>query len=476
MRLGMWAQSRWMWVILALALVTRLAGVVWMDLKTDNLKVAFGNLETDCPSSEYATLARNMLAGCGFSQFVVEGYRPEGGEARSVLGRVGFSIFTVEGVMRPSAYMPPAYAYFLAGVFAALGDGAFAFIVVQLVNVVLGAILCLITAQLGKLLFGRTVGILAGILMAGFPTFVFVTTRAHAVNMYVLLNYAIILVLISAKDTTRLRNSVFAGVLCGVLALFRPEIFAYVPILVLWLMISAAGIQAVAKNVLVFVVGLVLVVTPWTVRNYQVFGKLLPITALGGFNLWRGQNEMTTGSGRGANAGWTTPEIQQQIIMLPATDDWEVRRDNIYLKAAQRFMREHPRRVLELVPRKLFYYWILDTGDSRTRPVIYWLPWFLLLPFFLIGLFESFRYGLRCSLLWGYLLVACGLTSVFVVLARYRLFTDPIALILAALGLCTVFNYLRARAQKQPSAETFARQEDQSMRQDSNGLPAPTSQ
>jgi 4-amino-4-deoxy-L-arabinose transferase-like glycosyltransferase len=459
MRLGMWAQPRWMWVILAMALAARLAGVVWMDLRTDNLKVAFGNLETDCPSSEYATLARNMLAGRGFSQFVVEGYTPDGGVTRSVPAGCGFSIFAVGGVMRPSAYMPPAYTYFLAGVFWGLGDGAFAFIVVQLVNVALGAILCLIVAQLGNLIFGRMVGVLAGILMAGFPTFVFVTTRAHAVNMYVLLNYALLLVLISAKPTTRLRNSVFAGVLCGVLALFRAEMFAYVPIIVLWLMISATGIQAVAKNVLVFVVGLVLVVTPWTVRNYQVFGKLLPITALGGFNLWRGQNEMTTGSGRGAGAAWSTPEIQQQTIMLPPTDDWEVHRDNIYRNAALRFMRENPRRVLALVPRKLFYYWILNTGDSRTRPVIYWLPWFVLLPFFLIGLFASFRYGLRCSLLWGYLLVACGLTSVFVVLARYRLFTDPIALLLAALGLYTVFNHSRVRvkrAQKQPSAETFA--------------------
>ena len=44
-------------------------------------------------------------------------------------------------------------------------------------------------------------------------------------------------------------------------------------------------------------------------------------------------------------------------------------------------------------------------------------------------------------------------------LARYRLFTDPIALLLAALGLYTVFNHSRVRvkrAQKQPSAETFA--------------------
>ena len=421
-----WVAHNWVWVILVLALLVRLAAIIWIDLSTDALVIAFPHAGIPSPSGEFADLARNLLAGRGFSLFVVQGR------------------------LLPSAYMPPAYAYFLAGIFFLFGDNAVGYVVVQLLNVLLGALLCVVVAQMGRSLFGKLVGVLAGILTAGFPTLVFVVTQAHPVTMYVLLNCTLLLLLLSARPESRLRTGLLAGILSGILALFRPDTIAYLPVILLWLILTTPKIRSGVRNAILFISCFLLVVLPWTVRNYQVFGRLIPITSPGGFNLWRGQNEMTTGSGRGPGSGWVTPEIQSKIDKLPPTDDWEIRRDNIYREAALRSIRENPQRSLELVPRKLFYYWILNAGDSRTREPIYWLPWFLLIPFFLVGLVASARYGPGHWLLWGCLLVASGLASIFVVLSRYRLFTDPLVLILAALGLCIVFRELKARWQGCP--------------------------
>ncbi len=409
--------------ILAGAFVLRLAALAVVDRFTGAIGQGFNTQA----SLEFAQIAANIVNG------------------------VGFSYQQVQGVWVPSAYMPPAYAYFLAGLFLLFGTQSTAsFVVAQCVNVAVGSLTCLLIYRLGALWFTRKVGILAGwIAAAGYPTFVYMVVVPHSVTLYVALNCLLALILSSSKLDAR--RASLAGAVAGVLLLFRPETLLYYPVLMLMVLLKM-GIRRSAFPIALFFLVLALVVTPWTVRNYLVLGHATPMTSLGGFNLWRGQNERATGAGRGPGSEWVTPELQRRFDSLPPTHDFEFRKDDIYRDEAVAFIKQHPMRSLALVPRKLFFYWVLEINDPRTHRPEYWVPWALLAPFFLLGCARSWYWRPRPWIAYIYLVASSVLVSVFFVLTRYRMFVDPFIFILAALGLVVVWERLRGQGIGRASA------------------------
>jgi 4-amino-4-deoxy-L-arabinose transferase-like glycosyltransferase len=82
--------------------------------------------------------------------------------------------------------------------------------------------------------------------------------------------------------------SLAAGLLLGLGGLTRATALGFVPLAVLWLVLSIRQ-QPLGRRVLagglLFAVCLLCLV-PWTVRNYAAYGKLVLVDTTGGYNLW----------------------------------------------------------------------------------------------------------------------------------------------------------------------------------------------
>src|SRR5262249_24309109 len=93
--------------------------------------------------------------------------------------------------------------------------------------------------------------------------------------------------------------------------------------------------------------GVILVVAPWTVRNYLVLGIFVPVSVTGGISLYMGNNPQATG-------GFVT-ETSDFLMQFDETSANRVGRE-----LARSWMRQHPGEVVRLAFEKH----ILFLGDD----------------------------------------------------------------------------------------------------------------
>jgi 4-amino-4-deoxy-L-arabinose transferase-like glycosyltransferase len=110
---------------------------------------------------------------------------------------------------------------------------------------------------------------------------------------------------------------ILLGVLCGVAALTKPFMLAYPLILavIYWVEVKRIKQSAIAFGIMAL--AMVIVVAPWTYRNYQLFGRLIPVSYNSGYVLFINNNDTNvTGSWLDLSAVETTEDIKSEINRL----------------------------------------------------------------------------------------------------------------------------------------------------------------
>jgi hypothetical protein len=359
--------------------------------------------------------------------------------ARNFVGGNGFSYYEVGGQLLPSAYLPPAYAFWMAFVFWGFGEGASGFLVLQAVNILFGMLSCVALLKLADLVFPRPVGFIAAFLMAVYPSLVYAVVRPHSAAMYICVNLLLMWALLRASKHAALGQIGLAGLFAGILALFRSEMVMFLPFLALWLFLKLDKGRR-WQGALLFVLIAVLVFSPWTLRNYLVFDAFVPIQSAAGYNFSRGHNPDATGSGRtfageGIDAASGMPDVQAQVRALPPSDDWEVRRDSIYMWAAWGYLLSHPWETAKVTLMKFLFFIGMDVTHPESNSPIYWFPWFVIFPLAFIGIIRAVKQSIDISLFVAYLVFYTAIEMAFFVIPRHRLFIVPIVILFAAYGI-----------------------------------------
>ena len=106
---------------------------------------------------------------------------------------------------------------------------------------------------------------------------------------------AFLLFLILAMKYRRLLFWALSGAVFGSVALSRPEYLLFTPFLILYEIIAGRGnIPAAARNMLIFIIAAIIVMAPWSARNYLVFKKPIPVSIGAiGYNTLQGAFEGT---------------------------------------------------------------------------------------------------------------------------------------------------------------------------------------
>jgi 4-amino-4-deoxy-L-arabinose transferase-like glycosyltransferase len=218
--------------------------------------------------------------------------------------------------------------------------------------------------------------------------------------------------------------------LCALAALVRPNMATLFLLGLPWVVISP-GRRWLRGAGAVLTFGLVLL--PWTIRNYEVHHRLVPITTMGGRVLWEGNNPYVvrdpTLRGRSA-ASLLLPEARL-TEGLP-----EAEADALYFRLGLRFIREHPSEMPSLLAWKMMRLWNLFPDlPSRTQRCVAFLTLLVTLFLFLIGLVSA----LRAREGWVFPVLVPVLAVVITALvywadARIRAPADPLILVFASYG------------------------------------------
>jgi len=369
---------------------------------------------------------------------------------------------------------PPGYPFFLAVFLRVLGaEGVFA---AKLCQVLLDAVVGATIMLLARRLFKRAAALVAGILwcgyvpLIGFTHYLWPETLFLAVflpGLYLFVDWW----LESATGCATGRKLMTAGLLIG-LSLLIKEVglwwCAVLCALILWRDCRQSIVGAVARSAL-FMLSVMVVVLPWTLRNVEVYGRYAPVGATLGQNVYFGMNgfyanfdyppAMNRKLGRRPN--WFSRPADEIWARSPALNIIDRSAENA--ARGLQFARERPMYMLRTRVKKLadwatplsffirhcamdIYGGALSKGGLRRLLIIA----ALIMPMLVMGgaipgFFWALQVpGARTLVGWS-LLYFVPVTALINGMSRYRIVIEPLLIVLAAGFVVRLARVLRGR-------------------------------
>lgn len=375
------------------------------------------------------------------------------------LGHVAASLAAGHGFSSPlrmvhtgaTAWFTPIFPLVVAGIFKIWGIYSDkSLIIIQTLNCAFSALTIIPIYAIGETTFGRKVAVAASWVWVLLPTSVYfainwVWDTSLSALVFALMFWATLAI----RSEKRLLLWAGYGALCVFAVLVNPSLFAPLPFLAAWLILDARKKSLpwklpVGTAIIVFMIGLI----PWTVRNYEVFGKAIVFRSNFGLELWLGNNP-----GVPDNASpWLHPNDDRAEAAK-----YKTMGEIPYMAEKQQlallYMRTNLAHTLNLMYHRFTYTWLAvsDTPlDSWTNGPFYvkcllTFSWGIAV-FSLLGVL--FAYGARIPEAAPFGLVLLTYPIVFYVThtsSRYRFPMDPFVIILSAYGVGHLISIVRHR-------------------------------
>jgi dolichyl-phosphate-mannose-protein mannosyltransferase len=196
-------------------------------------------------------------------------------------------------------FYPPLYPYLIGACHRLFGSMQS----VLWVQVALGALLVPVVGRAAAFAVGPRAAVVAAALAAFYPELVWYSAHYWGETVFLLLLWAAVERTLAADATASWRVAAAAGLLWGLTTLTRELALYLVPIALVWLLrprslgssvrawlvISPPRLAAAGSLLL----ATVLTIAPWTIRNAVVFRAFVPVSTMGGLNLWQGNTTLT---------------------------------------------------------------------------------------------------------------------------------------------------------------------------------------
>jgi len=165
--------------------------------------------------------------------------------------------------------------------------------VAKLASAVLGSFAAVILAAIAARLFGRRgVAIGVGIAAALDPSLVMVSSDVQSEPLFLVLLLGAGFLLLASVERPSSTLSLVAGILTGLAILTRPSALAVAPLLAAPLVDRRWPFRARAHLAAAGILGAVLSLAPWTIRNAVVYREFVLVSDVGGFNFYLGNSDL----------------------------------------------------------------------------------------------------------------------------------------------------------------------------------------
>jgi 4-amino-4-deoxy-L-arabinose transferase-like glycosyltransferase len=287
---------------------------------------------------------------------------------------------------QPTVERAPAYPAFLLGIFSVVGVN---YAWVQFAQACLGAISCWLLFMLGRWVLSPVLGIVAALLFAVYPVSIEHSARLYSENLYypLFLCFAYLLSRASAEGSPL--KGMLAGLAWGAGLLTRGTLLPLPLVLPIGVMLSrlhrarSIWMRWAIPAVLVGI----LIVLPWTVRNYRLTGVVVPVSSVSWAGLYQGAevaSRMTNWvdlTQVDIDAAHHIDEIKAERFPVqggPTPVD-SVRRDQVAKDMILEQWRLYPMMAVKHALEGLLFAWFLAFGVKvRLVSLIVHIPLFLL--------------------------------------------------------------------------------------------------
>jgi len=198
----------------------------------------------------------------------------------------------------PTAWLPPLYPYLVAGVFKWFGTYSnIATWIVLGLQCLFSALICPLVQSIGRDTFGDTVGVWSAWVWACFPYDAAIPIIIiWESSLSALLLSLILMLTLRLGKVTSLRGFLAFGALWSIAVLTSVALASLLPFITWWIwrQRKQAGLDS-ARFVFVALLVFFVCVAPWIIRDYQVFGQIIPVRDNFGEELWMGNRAGGTG-------------------------------------------------------------------------------------------------------------------------------------------------------------------------------------
>lgn len=382
---------------------------------------------------ENGIIARYLLDGCGFC---MDFSRP--GE--------------------PSSWQTPAYPFLLALAWRLFGQGATAHLTISIIQACALASMVFPVRWLARRWCGDRAGAVAMWLTTAMPLYVWYATRLHQAGLVMASHPWLIWFWLRLHDRSGSARGLLTGAASGLAGLLQP-ILLFLSAAIGAVTLAAALVNRRRRDVMTLLlaaVAAVAVLAPWTVRNYRVHGRFVPIRDSFGKEFWMGNNPHATGTGyvEGGSVEITYAHPPKALALKGHVPEIELM-DAMFAEGLEYVRADLPAFATRTL-RKIWWFWTMTParlvrssqgGEALTFRWLHLGYWLGFLVFSVLALARGPRVPREyVMVLTLYLLtysVVYGITHVGQ--ARYRGEMEFVLMPLVALGIVTGAALLRAR-------------------------------
>lgn len=344
----------------------------------------------------------------------------------------------------PTAYWPVGYPAFLALLFTFTGPHLAA---VQFANLFFAGCSFWLLLRFVQKVFESELAARLSILLLT----LYLNNAAYVPLVATETLYTSLLLLVSVLLLARQSLPMFLliGVILGFATLIKTQTLLLAPLLVTigysknW---SFSAFKAAITRALMISIFMLVVIAPWTIRNYAVFGEFILVSTNGGTSLLAGNNPSVVGDYK-HDYSETDPLFKQAEFSAAN----QIAADKRARQLAKEWILENPGTFIGLMPKKFFRFWAPDgeaewayqagTPDYELHATWFRLArvtnqvyYFLLLGCFGFAIWRLFRSPAKPKLYYG-LVVAVYFTFISLVFSgqsRYHFPVMPFVLAYAA--------------------------------------------
>ena len=279
---------------------------------------------------------------------------------------------------------------------------------------------------IGEKGFSKKVGIVSGIISIFYPFFIFYNGFLLTETLFLFLVVLTFYIFVNLEKN--IKYYIFAGITLGLAGLCRPTMQSFLPFILFLILMTKEAVKPKLQKSFILLLFFSLTISPWVIRNYTLFKKVIPGTTMGGYVFWEGNNPNSDGG--------PCQFFPENIMLVEETE-----RDQILYKMTFDVIKENPKRFVWLLANKFKRFWnIVPNALDYTKPLykgISIMSFGVMMPFFLLGFFLTLKK--RGAQFMHLLIVFFTIFHIiFLASIRYRLPIEPFYIILAVYGFFKV--------------------------------------
>jgi len=334
----------------------------------------------------------------------------------------------------------PGYPFAIAPIIAVFANPFSA----RLFNLVLSVFTISLIYFLGNKLWGKKVGLTAAFLLAVYPSAILFNYMFIGENIAILLNLLAVLALYYSVKQKGFKTALLAaaaGFCWGLATLNVGNIILVIPVipLVLW-----AVTRDLRRSVIIgafVIVAFTVTMAPWTIRNYKLTGRFIPLRTQSGLLLY-GSNCPQAIENKWFRGKHAFFKREWNALKQAGWEEWEI--DDYYRTKTVYYLRDNPGSIPILLWNKFYHYLTpykhLADSPNRYILLVYALP---VLIFTIVGTVAIVRRGPREAV---YLLIPFSASQIgcliYFASERFKYPAGPFILLVAAAGVVYIIRVI----------------------------------